>query len=240
MHPPFPGAAFNGLSMKKTHSASSRSTAESMPAPRKPRSRKNQTTREAILEAAELTFAQKGYAGATVERISKQAKCYESLIYYHFGSKDKLFSLVLENAYRKLIEAEQALELDFDKPEAALRTIILFIWDYYQNHPELIILLNTENLHKGKHLKKIQSLNQLFSPAIEILQAIVESGVREKIFRADINVMNLYISIMSLGYFYVSNRYTLSAFLDKNLMAPEECSQLSEHIVDIVFKSVRK
>lgn len=73
---------------------------------RKRTAKTGKTTKEAILLAAEIEFARSGYDGASVQRIGKQAKCYESLLYYHYGSKDKLFAAVLENAYRKLVEAE--------------------------------------------------------------------------------------------------------------------------------------
>lgn len=196
-------------------------------------------TSEVILDAAELVFSRSGYAGATVERIAKQAKCYESLIYYHFGSKDKLFAAVLQNAYRKLIEAEQRLVLDFTQPEQALSDIIRFLWQYYQDHPELIILLNTENLLKGQHMAKLRSVSEYLAPAIAILQRTVESGIEQGVFRPDIDVVDLYISIMGLSYFYLSNRYTLSAFLDKNLMDEAERLHWSQVILDTIFASVR-
>lgn len=203
------------------------------------RSRQN-TTSESILEAAEFVFSRSGYAGATVERIAKQAKCYESLIYYHFGSKDKLFSEVLQNAYRKLTEAEQKLKLDFKQPESALSEIILFLWNYYQKHPELIILLNTENLHKGKHVAKLKTFSEYLSPAVSIIRRTIDSGARQGIFRDDIDVIDLYIAIMGLGYFYLSNRYTLSAFLDKDLMTDAERAHWGKTMIDMVFASVRR
>lgn len=198
------------------------------------------TTREIILDAAEVVFSKSGYAGATVERIAKQAKCYESLIYYHCGNKDKLFSLVLQNAYRKLIDAEQALTLDLEEPEQALRQIILFLWEYYQEHPELIILLNTENLLKGKHLAGMRSVSEFLSPAVSVIEKVLESGAKKKVFKDNVNVMDLYLAIMGLGYFYLSNRYTLTAFLDKDLMADDERTRWGGVMVDMIFATVRR
>ncbi|HLU00839.1 MAG TPA: helix-turn-helix domain-containing protein, partial [Burkholderiaceae bacterium] len=69
------------------------------PARRVTRSRSAKTTRENILRAAKKIFSKDGYDGARVEKISKAAKSYDSLIYYYFGSKEKLFVEVLEGAY---------------------------------------------------------------------------------------------------------------------------------------------
>lgn len=210
-------------------------------AARRPRQRKatKKTTAETILAAAETVFAKHGFDGASVERIGKQAKCYESLIYYHFGSKDKLFAAVLENAYRKLIVAEEAIQVDFSDPRSALEQVVRFMWEYYQRHPELIFLLNTENLLKGKHLGKATSIRQFLPTAITLLRKAVESGIQAKVFRPDINIDDLYITTMGLGYFYLSNRYTLSAFFDKDLMDEAERQRWGDTIVSTVLSAVQ-
>jgi AcrR family transcriptional regulator len=220
--------------------APARATAETKAPARGRRPKKNLTTQESLLEAAEIVFAKSGYDGATVQRIAKQAKCYESLIYYHFGSKDGLFTLVLENAYRKLIDAELALDLDFEDPEDALEKIILFQWQYYQANPELIILLNTENLLKGQHLAKLKTIKELLPPAISNIEKAVASGIRKQLFRDDIDIVDLYLAMMGLGYFYLSNRYTLSAFLDRPLMDPQQREHWGRTMVQMVFASVRR
>jgi len=198
------------------------------------------TTKETILAAAEVVFARNGYDGASTVAIAKQAKCYESLIYYHFGNKDKLFAAVLEDAYRKLVAAEQALHVDYADPRQALADVVLFMWDYYQQHPELIFLLNTENLLKGKHVKHSAELQKFLPNAIRVLRGAVEAGVQQGVFREDIHVDDLYISVMGLGYFYLSNRHTLSAFFGKDLMAGSERERWGRWMVETVFNAVRK
>lgn len=203
------------------------------------RARPSNTTSDTILDAAEFVFARHGYAGATVKRIAKQAKCYESLIYYHFGSKDKLFAAVLKNAYQKLIKAEQALELDMDTPEQALSDIVLFMWNYYQKNPELIILLNTENLLKGKHLAKLGPMDEFLSPALSVIRQAVQKGGESGVFRQDVDILDLYTTIMGLGYFYLSNRYTLSVFFGRDLMTEAERRRWGQVIVQTVLATLR-
>lgn len=195
-------------------------------------------TRENLLAAAEHVFSRFGYDGATVERISKQSKCFESLIYYHFGNKERLFVAVLQENYRKLIEAEQALELDIADPSGALRQIVNFYWTYYQKHPELITLLNTENMQRGKHLAKASSMSDLLRPALSILEEVLNAGVSVKIFRKGLDSMDVYLAIMSSAYFYMSNRYTLSAFLSKDLMSAKERDHWGAQIEELVLRFV--
>lgn len=197
-------------------------------------------TKEVILAAAETVFAKSGYHGASTGDIAKQAKCYESLIYYHFGNKDSLFAAVLENAYRKLVTAERAIEVDYSDPKGALAEVVLFMWRYYQSHPELIILLNTENSLKGKHVKHSSALEQFLPNAIRVLRSVVEAGVQRDVFRSDVDVDDLYITVMGLGYFYLSNRYTLTAFFGKDLMEVAERERWERTMVETVFNAVRK
>ena len=226
--------------MSKDSSSSTTKTtrAKGSASPRTRQRETKKTTAQTIPAAAESVFAKFGYDGSSVERISKQAKCYESLIYYHYGSKDKLFAAVLENAYRKLIQAEEQLNVDLSDPRGALITVTRFMWGYYQQHPELILLLNTENLLKGKHLGKASSTSQFYPTAITLLRQIVEKGIESGVFRPGIDIDHLYITVMGLGYFYVSNRYTLSAFFDKNLMSAEEQEKWSHSIVATVLSVV--
>lgn len=195
-------------------------------------------TRDTILRAAIRVFSKSGYAGGRVESISKLSRTHDRMIYYYFGSKEKLFIEVLETIYQRMNEAEAALQIEFDDPVQALTTIVHFHWQYYLDHPELLTLLNSENLHHGKHLKKSARVSELSSPAVSILDQVLRTGAERGLFRPDIHARDLYIAIASLGYFYLSNRYTLSAFLNADLMDKDALAHWREFITSIVLRSV--
>src|ERR1700748_3080524 len=48
-------------------------------------------TRADLLRAATAEFAERGIAGARVDRIAAEAGCNKSMIYAYFGNKDGLF-----------------------------------------------------------------------------------------------------------------------------------------------------
>ena len=135
-----------------------------------------QTTRDNILKAATKVFARYGYEGGSVEKISKAAKSFDRMIYYYFGSKEGLFIEVLEETYRRMNDAESKLDLDTARPVEALQAVIRFVVGYYRKNPEFITLLNTENLHKGKHISKSMRAREYSSPAIEVIRCVLESG----------------------------------------------------------------
>jgi AcrR family transcriptional regulator len=58
--------------------------------PRK-RTRNPEAHRAAILDAARVTFAERGYARATIREIARRAGVANGLVLRHFGSKENLF-----------------------------------------------------------------------------------------------------------------------------------------------------
>lgn len=196
-------------------------------------------TRERILQAAVKVFAQRGLGGARINLISRAARSNERMIYYYFGSKEKLFIEVLGSIYRDMWEAERALDLDLSNPVAALEAIVQFTMNHYLTHPEMLTLLNNENLHKGKYVSKSQTLKQLSSPALELMERIYRRGVDLRVFRRGIPPLHIYLLILALNYFYVSNRYTLSAFLGTDLMESANLAAWRQWVVDAVLRAVR-
>ncbi|HSV61166.1 MAG TPA: TetR family transcriptional regulator [Variovorax sp.] len=197
-----------------------------------------QATKESILRAATKVFARYGYDGGSVEKISKAANSYDRMIYYYFGSKEGLFIAVLEGIYRRMDEAEAAIELDVSRPVEALTTVIRFVLGYYRRNPEFVTLLNTENLHKGKHIAKSLRAREYSSHAIAIIQGILEAGVAQGLFRQDVAARDLYLLIASTGYFYTSNRHTLTAFLGEPLETPEAVAHWEGFVIETVLRTV--
>jgi AcrR family transcriptional regulator len=218
-----------------------------MPTVRKPaatarkggvREQSAQATRETLLKAAIKVFGKQGLNGARVEQISRAAKSHDRMIYYYFGSKEALFVAVIEETYRRFNEAEARLALDLSQPLRALRDVIAFMWGYYQKHPEFITLLNSENLHRGRHIGKSSKAGEYSSPALEVLSRVLGSGVQAGLFRPELRARDVYLMIASMGYFYLSNRYTLSTFLGESLEAPAALAQWQQFITDAVLRTV--
>ena len=195
-------------------------------------------TREAILRAATKVFAKHGFAGGRIEQISRAAKSYDRMIYYYFGSKEALFIAVIEDTYRRFNEAEQALALDVAQPVAALQQVVRFVWQYYLKNPDFITLLITENLLRGKHIGKSSRARDYSSPVIAITDAVLKSGAAQGLFRPALSARDVYLMIAGLSYFYLGNRFTLSAFLGENLEAPAALAHWEGFVVDAVLRHV--
>ncbi|SAL43314.1 TetR/AcrR family transcriptional regulator [Caballeronia humi] len=168
-------------------------------------------TRRRILLAAADEFAAGGLFGARVDQIARRAETNERMLYYYFGSKEQLFTAVLEHAFGALVDTERSLDLDGIAPVEAMTRLAHFVWDYYRDHPELLRLINNENLHEARYIKGSTRIRELISPVVATLAGILERGAKAGLFRNDVDPLKFYVTLSGLGYYIVSNRFTLEA-----------------------------
>lgn len=186
-----------------------------------PRQRDPEVTRARILEAAKKEFAKLGMAGARVEAIATRAKANKRMIYHYFGSKEELFQAVIEDAYADIRTAELRLNLDHLPPRDAIIALTTHTWNYYLKNPEFMTLVNSENLHKARHVKNSARFKELHHGFISMLQRIIDRGVEAGVFQSGIDAMQLHITMAAIGYYYLTNRYTSGVIFEIDFMSKD-------------------
>ncbi|WP_457588846.1 TetR/AcrR family transcriptional regulator [Ensifer canadensis] len=205
---------------------------------RKPRIRDAEATKARILEAAKKEFAKNGLGGARVDEIAEKASANKRMIYHYFESKERLFQTVLEDAYIDIRTAEQKLKLDDLEPKAALAKLVQFTWEYYLKNPEFITLVNSENLHRAKHLKKSEVIKTASRKFVNMVGDILERGAAQGIFRPGVDPVQLNITIAAIGYYYLTNRFTGSIIFERDLMTKEAIDERLQFNVDTIMRLV--
>ena len=153
--------------------------------------------------------------------IAKRAGANKRMIYHYFGDKEGLYLAVLEQTYAAIRTAEVGLKLGDRDPVDGMRELIAFTWQYFLAHPEFLSLLGTENLHGARYLKQSQRIRELHSPLVGMLSDLLARGATSGVFRSGVDPVQLYITIASLGFFYLSNRHTLSTIFGRDLGADD-------------------
>ena len=197
-------------------------------------------TRAAILSAATQEFTANGLSGARVDAIAARARVNKRMIYHYFGDKEGLYLAVLEATYGSIRAAELDLHLTDRDPVDGMRELVLFTWRYFLAHPEFLSLLGTENLHKAAYLKRSKRIRELHSPLVGMISALLARGAKARLFRTDVDPVELYITIAALGFFYLSNRHTLSTIFGRDLAAPKSIAARERHIVDVVLNYLKR
>lgn len=204
----------------------------------RPRTRDAEATKARILEAAKREFAKHGLGGARVDVIAEKAQANKRMIYHYFESKEGLFQTVLENAYIDIRTAEQKLNLDHLEPREALVRLVQFTWGYYLKNPEFITLVNSENLHRAKHLKKSEAIKVYSRKFVSMVKAILDRGVAAGVFRDGVDPVQLNITIAAIGYYYLTNRFTGSIVFERDLMAREALDERLRFNIDTILRLV--
>jgi AcrR family transcriptional regulator len=196
-------------------------------------------TRAAILDAATQEFTANGLNGARVDAIAQRAGVNKRMIYHYFGGKDGLYLAVLEAAYEAIRVAELELHLTDRDPADGMRELVLFTWRYFLAHPEFLSLLGTENLNKASYLKRSKRIRELHSPLVGLISTLLERGEKDGVFRRGVDPIELYVTIASLGFFYLSNVHTLSTIFGRDLSTPKSIAARGRHIVDVVLNFLK-
>lgn len=205
---------------------------------KKKRVRDAEATRAQILAAAKEEFASYGLAGARIDTIAEKSGSNKRMIYHYFDSKENLFKMVLEAAYVDIRNAEQELDLENLRPREALEKWIRFTWNYYLDNPEFLTLVNSENLHKARHLKDSEAIRVVSRRFVESTQALLDRGVADGIFREGIDPVQLNITIAAIGYYYLTNQHTGAIVFEMDFVTPKALETRLQFNIETIMRLV--
>jgi AcrR family transcriptional regulator len=87
--------------------------------------------KEAIVEAVQDVFAEKGFDGTTTRELAKAAGVSEALLYKHFPSKESLYAAMLNGCAKGPTFAEASRILELDASTSTLVVMVHFMISHY-------------------------------------------------------------------------------------------------------------
>lgn len=202
------------------------------------RRRDAERTKAAILAAGIREFSERGLNGARVDNIAARTHTNKRMIYYYFKSKHQLYLAVLEEAYRRIREAEKELRLDDLPPDEAVRSLAEFTFEYHWKNPELAKLVVIENVHKGRNLARSETISSFNLSIIDAIAKVLRRGAEQGVLRKDINPVELHMTVSALSLFHVTNRYTFGTVFGRDMASPEAAARRKKEVVDIISRYV--
>jgi AcrR family transcriptional regulator len=218
--------------------ASSNRAATTEAADRTPRAQDPEGVKRDILAVAKDEFASKGFSGARVDEIAARTKTSKRMIYYYFGDKEGLYLAVLEEVYAGIRSVEATLDLENLAPDAALKALVSFTFDYQNANPDFVRLVMIENIHDAKHLKKSKAIQNLNVTVIDSLRRILARGERIGVFRKGVDPIDLHMTISALCFFNVANRATFSTIFKLDMISVKALAVRRNQVVDTVLRYV--
>jgi TetR/AcrR family transcriptional regulator len=201
--------------------------------PARAKKRDAAATRGRILRAAMTEFAEKGLE-ARIEDIADMAGANRRMAYYYFGSKEGLYLAALETSYFELVKVEEAIDVNALDPLEAIEALVAAKFEHYVKYPHYVEFVKLENVYQARHLKTSKRTAEMRAPLISIISRVLQRGQALGVLRKDVDPLDLYISICALGFFVFSNRHTLGAIFNTDVISGSALKRRRQLIIDMI------
>ena len=168
-----------------------------------------------ILAAAALEFAERGFAGARVDRIARRARVNKAMLYYHFRSKQGLYRALLRRTFTMAAERMQAIAAGGGSPAEKVDRVIAGLAALIHEQDFLPAIMLREVAEGGAHLDR-ETLEALVGIP-RAVGAIVLDGVAQGAFRP-IHPMFAYLSMLAPIIMYLAAAPIRKEVTERHLM----------------------
>ena len=160
------------------------------------------SSRDALMEAGMVVFADEGFDGATAEAIAERAGVNKAMINYHFGGKEGLYKAILRAVFEPASTWIGSLRERGGSPERELRDFIDGFARMMNGRPSLSRMLLREVLSGGRHLD--EEILPHFLGIFARVREIVAQGIRQGEFRRVDPLMTHLTLVGSLVFFFAT------------------------------------
>ncbi len=150
-------------------------------APARPRGEK----RDRILDAAIVVFARKGFHGARVSDIAKEAEIAYGLVYHYFKNKDQILSTIFAERWTGFLEAVEAIGRSPGTMQNQLVSIATLILNAYRLRPDFVKVFVLEMQRSSRFAEPAQQ--QAVARLFDIFERTLRAGQERGELRSDMD-----------------------------------------------------
>jgi len=209
--------------------------------------RRGEPTREAILTAAEIVFAEHGFDGARIDAIANVSGFNKTLIFRYFGDKLGLYAAVLRRIDKQAVEvqaqllgpllADETLTSDAHRFRAFLKTALGVFFDYMVQHPRLMRMVIWEHAGGWRTYAKIASLFEV--EGLEHLEALFKGAQKAGLLRSDGDPFVLFLLAEQICWFFPTSLPFYQMVLPKrDFSSTEALAHAREQIIEFIVAGI--
>lgn len=197
-------------------------------------------TRRALLDVAGEVFAEAGFREATVREICRRAGANIAAVNYHFGNKQRLYSAVLQESHRMMLQKyppNLGLKPDAtpeDRLHAFVRSFLLRIFSEGP-HAQHSKLMTREMIDPTPALDDLA--RDVIQPMAQQLMQLIRLFLGPK--APDEKVRRHAMSVVSQVLFYHHCRPMVSRLFPELKFGPDEIESLAAHITQFSLAALR-
>jgi|KBSSwiS6_1023812.scaffolds.fasta_scaffold23337_2 TetR/AcrR family transcriptional regulator len=190
-----------------------------------------------ILDAAALEFAERGYAGARVDRIARRARVNKAMLYYHFGSKQALYRALLRRIFSGAADRLQPIAAAPLPAGVRIERIIAALAAFIAEHAFFPAIMLREVADGGVHLDQ-DTLKALARVPMAV-GSVVQQGVADGSVR-NVHPMAAYFTMLAPIVFFLAGepiRKELAARRLANVasLTPQLFIDELQHTIQLAF-----
>ena len=197
-------------------------------------------SRAAVLAAARVEFAARGFSGAGVDRIAQKARVNKAMIYYHFGSKIGLYREVLRDGFRRVTEDARAAIAGAPPGIRKLDAYIASLLETGRAEPHIVPILLREMAGGGRNIdaETLRLMGGLFA----VVREILDEGRAAGEFHATDPLLTHFI-IMGSTMLYVANepirtQARRTGVLGRNAHIPKGNASMARHLGTVLRRTL--
>jgi AcrR family transcriptional regulator len=170
--------------------------------------------REAILASAAALFATRGVAATTVRQIADEVGILSGSLYHHFESKEAMVDQIISSFLEDLRTRYKRVLDERSDPRARLHDLVVASLEVVEAHPHATEIYQND----VNYLLQFERFAYLRSAGKEVQTTwlqVIEAGIEQGAFRADLDAKILYRLIrdavwLSVRWFKPSKEYPTS------------------------------
>ncbi|MFC4099148.1 TetR/AcrR family transcriptional regulator [Paenibacillus xanthanilyticus] len=187
--------------------------------------------KEKILQTALREFAEKGFDGARIDYISKAAGVNKALIYYHFKSKEELFTAVINDLFGKA--ASVSIELNGTTVRDNLIQVMEHFMDFLHHNPYFVKIMDQSVAQDRDIFLQLHHQNFFFEAVLGMYRLGVQTGECRKVDHPE----DFVVSLLGAVYFYFSHHKAIRKFYG-NLSEAEVIAIRKNTVKDMIERLV--
>lgn len=195
-----------------------------------------EATRTRIVMAAEQAFVEHGFDGARVDDIATAAEANKRMLYAYFGSKEGLYVEVLRRNFERVSEVSRAASDPALDPRAQAAEVIARYFRFLRENRGFVRLVAWEGASSVPHAG--DAMTEVAASGLSRFRDALQRGVEEGVFRADLDVGDLVLSVSGLGLSYFGLRAMRQALRGTTDDSTEAHEAYLGHVLRLVFDGI--
>ncbi len=207
-------------------------------------------TKKRILEAAGAEFAAKGYDGARLGNIARQAGAQQALIHHYFEDKARLFDAVLQNGLDAMTkgvwelleqlgmrgQSERKKHVTPEDIRTLCQAFIDVLFGFYSHNSVFLAMVGHESQTNREQAHRVleENVRPLFDAIVRRIREMGENGD----IRRDIDAPNLVLSCIAMSSFVFQQEGFVKALWPAGLGADELIAKRKAAIVQMVLDHI--